>query len=144
MIEPLIDSRIVKLITPGGISADVTVRALNALQLFEYQSGLVDVEWPEAPPEGDARAIHKHTLKVQKLIYELNVTMAAFGLQYLHPGKPIDEVKALVMESYLPDHALRLAMAVKALSGLATAPASEDSPAADADEQREPTDPKKA
>ncbi|MEI4992525.1 hypothetical protein U1740_19770, partial [Aeromonas caviae] len=55
MTEPHIDSRTIKLRTPRGLESDVTVRALTALQLFEYQTYLVDVEWPAPPQEGDKK-----------------------------------------------------------------------------------------
>lgn len=146
MMEPHIDSRTIKLITPGGLSSDVTVRALSALQLFEYQTYLCDIEWPTPPPEGDKKAAIKYTLQVQKVVYELNVTMAAYGLQYLHPADSIDEARARVLNTYpLPDHIMRLAMAVKALSGLAQPPAAagDEEPVGEG-EAREPVDPKKA
>ena len=105
MTEPHIDSRTIKLRTPRGLESDVTVRALTALQLFEYQTYLVDVEWPAPPQEGDKKALDKYTLQVQKALYELNATMAAFGLQYLHPADSIEEVRSRVIRSYpLPDH----------------------------------------
>ncbi len=146
MMEPHIDSRTITLFTPGGLSSDVTVRALSALQLFEYQTYLVDIEWPTPPPEGDKKAATKYTLQVQKVVYELNATMAAYGLQYLHPADSIDEARARVLNTYpLPDHIMRLAMAVKALSGLAQPPAAagDEEPVGEG-EAKEPVDPKKA
>ena len=145
MTEPHIDSRTIKLRTPRGLESDVTVRALTALQLFEYQTYLVDVEWPAPPQEGDKKALDKYTLQVQKALYELNATMAAFGLQYLHPAESIEEVKARVIRSYpLPDHIMRLAMAVKELSGLAQPPAAEEEKTAQEGDSKEPADPKKS
>lgn len=145
MTEPHIDSRTIKLRTPRGLESDVTVRALTALQLFDYQTYLADVEWPAQPPEGDDKAAHKYTLQVQRVVYELNATMAAFGLQYLHPAESIEEVKALVIRSYpLPDHIMRLALAVKELSGLAQPPATEEEKTAQEGDAKEPADPKKA
>jgi len=145
MTEPHIDSRTIKLRTPRGLESDVTVRALTALQLFEYQTYLADVEWPAQPQEGDDKAAHKYTLQVQRVVYELNATMAAFGLQYLHPAESIEEVKARVIRSYpLPDHIMRLALAVKELSGLAQPPAAEEEKTAQEGDAKEPADPKKA
>ena len=145
MTEPHIDSRTLSLVTPGGLTSEVTVRALTALQLFDYQTYLADVEWPAQPPEGDDKAAHKYTLQVQRVVYELNATMAAFGLQYLHPAESIEEVKARVIRSYpLPDHIMRLAMAVKELSGLAQPPAAEEEKTAQEGDAKEPADPKKA
>ena len=43
MMEPHIDSRTITLLTPGGLSSDVTVRALSALQLFEYNTFIFDL-----------------------------------------------------------------------------------------------------
>ena len=145
MTEPHIDSRTLSLVTPGGLTSEVTVRALTALQLFDYQTYLADVEWPAQPPEGDDKAAHKYTLQVQRVVYELNATMAAFGLQYLHPAESIEEVKARVIRSYpLPDHIMRLALAVKELSGLAQPPAAEEEKTAQEGDSKEPADPKKA
>ena len=145
MTEPHIDSRTLSLVTPGGLTSEVTVRALTALQLFDYQTYLADVEWPAQPPEGDDKATHKYTLQVQRVVYELNATMAAFGLQYLHPAESIEEVKARVIRSYpLPDHIMRLALAVKELSGLAQPPAAEEEKTAQEGDAKEPADPKKA
>ena len=71
--------------------------------------------------------------------------MAAFGLQYLHPAESIEEVKARVIRSYpLPDHIMRLALAVKELSGLAQPPAAEEEKTAQEGDSKEPADPKKA
>ena len=57
------------------------------------------------------------------MVYELNATMAAFGLQYLHPAESIEEVKARVIRSYpLPDHIMRLALASSGLGSIATSP----------------------
>jgi hypothetical protein len=145
MTEPHIDSRTIKLRTPRGLESDVTVRALTALQLFDYQTYLADIEWPAQPPEGDDKAAHKYTLQVQRVVYELNATMAAFGLQYLHPAESIEEVKARVISSYpLPDHIMRLALAVKELSGLAQPPTAEEEKTAQEGDAKEPADPKKA
>ena len=145
MTEPHIDSRTLSLVTPGGLTSEVTVRALTALQLVDYQTYLADVEWPAQPPEGDDKAAHKYTLQVQRVVYELNATMAAFGLQYLHPAESIEEVKARVIRSYpLPDHIMRLALAVKELSGLAQPPAADEEKAVEEGEAQEPADPKKA
>lgn len=145
MTEPHIDSRTLSLVTPGGLTSEVTVRALTALQLFDYQTYLADVEWPAQPPEGDDKAAHKYTLQVQRVVYELNATMAAFGLQYLHPAESIEEVKARVIRSYpLPDHIMRLALAVKELSGLAQPPAAEEEKTAQEGDSKEPADQKKA
>ena len=145
MTEPHIDTRTLSLVTPGGLTSEVTVRALTALQLFDYQTYLADVEWPAQPPEGDDKAAHKYTLQVQRVVYELNATMAAFGLQYLHPAESIEEVKARVIRSYpLPDHIMRLALAVKELSGLAQPPAAEEEKTAQEGDAKEPADPKKA
>ena len=144
MTEPHIDSRTLNLVTPGGLTSEVTVRALTALQLFDYQTYLADVEWPAQPPEGDDKAAHKYTLQVQRVVYELNATMAAFGLQYLHPADSIEEVRSRVIRSYpLPDHIMRLALAVKELSGLAQPPAADEEKAVEEGEAQEPADPKK-
>ncbi|MDH0358030.1 hypothetical protein N7298_04235 [Aeromonas caviae] len=145
MTEPHIDSRTLSLVTPGGLTSEVTVRALTALQLFDYQTYLADVEWPAQPLEGDAKAAHKYTLQVQRVIYELNATMAAYGLHYLNPADTLDEARLRVMSSYpLPDHIMRLALAVKALSGLATPAPSAGESQEDDGESKEPVDPKKA
>ena len=145
MTEPHIDSRTLSLVTPGGLTSEVTVRALTALQLFDYQTYLADVEWPAQPLEGDDKAAHKYTLQVQRVVYELNATMAAFGLQYLHPADSIEEVRSRVIRSYpLPDHIMRLALAVKELSGLAQPPAADEEKAVEEGEAQEPADPKKA
>ncbi|MFM1693254.1 hypothetical protein [Aeromonas salmonicida] len=145
MTEPHIDSRTLSLVTPGGLTSEVTVRALTALQLFDYQTYLADVEWPAQPLEGDAKAAHKYTLQVQRVIFELNATMAAYGLHYLNPADTLDEARQRVMNSYpLPDHIMRLALAVKALSGLATPAPSAGEPQGDDGTTKEPADPKKA
>lgn len=145
MTEPHIDSRTLSLVTPGGLTSEVTVRALTALQLFDYQTYLADVEWPAQPPEGDDKAAHKYTLQVQRVVYELNATMAAYGLHYLNPADTLDEARQRVMNSYpLPDHIMRLAVAVKALSGLAQPPAAEEEKTAQEGDAKEPADPKKA
>lgn len=95
-------------------------------------------------PEGDKKAATKYTLQVQKVVYELNATMAAYGLQYLHPADSIDEARARVLNTYpLPDHIMRLAMAVKALSGLAQPPAASDEEPVEEGAASEPVDPKK-
>ncbi len=145
MTEPHIDSRTLNLVTPGGLTSEVTVRALTALQLFDYQTYLADVEWPAQPPEGDDKAAHKYTLQVQRVVYELNATMAAYGLHYLNPADTLDEARQRVMNSYpLPDHIMRLAVAVKALSGVATPAPSAGEPQEDDGTTKEPADPKKA
>ena len=109
MTEPHIDSRTLSLVTPGGLTSEVTVRALTALQLFDYQTYLADVEWPAQPPEGDDKAAHKYTLQVQRVVYELNATMAAYGLHYLNPADTLDEARqrgaGLIFLSAVPDSA---------------------------------------
>ena len=103
------------------------------------------MEWPAQPPEGDDKAAHKYTLQVQRVVYELNATMAAYGLHYLNPADTLDEARQRVMNSYpLPDHIMRLAVAVKALSGLATPAPSAGEPQEDDGTTKEPADPKKA
>lgn len=120
MTEPHIDSRTLNLVLPRrvdlrghrpGADGPATVRLPDL-------SGGRGVACPA--PEGDDKAAHKYTLQVQRVVYELNA-MAAYGLHYLNPADTLDEARQRVMNSYpLPDHIMRLAVAVKALSGLAT------------------------
>ncbi|WP_323952983.1 hypothetical protein [Aeromonas hydrophila] len=121
-MEPLIDSREVTLVTPGGLSASVVVRALTGLQMFEYQELLLTKysDWPQqpAPPASDSD-MARYMIDVQKHVSRLNLLLAAFGLSYQHADKTLDQVVEWVTASYPNlDHQLRLAMAVKALSGL--------------------------
>ncbi|MEA9437437.1 hypothetical protein VCX44_16900 [Aeromonas caviae] len=142
-MEPLIDSREVTLVTPGGLSASAVVRALTGLQMFEYQELLLTKysDWPQQPehPASDSD-MARYMIAVQKHVSRLNLLMAAFGLSYQHPDKTIDQVIEWVAESYPNlEHHLRLAMAVKSLSGLEP-PVQTD---AGSEQEVAPLDPKK-
>ncbi|MEI4939754.1 hypothetical protein [Aeromonas caviae] len=142
-MEPLIDSREVTLVTPGGMTATVIVRALTGLQMFDYQELLLTKysDWPQQPefPASDSD-MARYSLEVQKHVGRLNLLMSAFGLSYLHPDKTIEQVIEWVAESYPNlDHQLRLAIAVKSLSGLEP-PAPTD---AGSEQEVAPLDPKK-
>lgn len=122
--------------------AAVEVHQLNGLQLFDYQQALLCVEWPS--PDGiiDPREQQQTLLRIHRLTFEMNLLLAAQGLHYLHPELDIEQMKARVLASYPdPAHVLRLAMAVKELSGLATLAAEAEE--AKRDEPAEPIDPKK-
>jgi len=142
-MEPLIDSREVTLVTPGGLSASVVVRALTGLQMFEYQELLLTKhsDWPQQPtPPASDSDMARYMFEVQKHVSRLNLLLAALGLSYLHPDKTLDQVIEWVAASYPNlDHQLRLAMAVKALSGLEP-PAPTD---AGSEQEVAPLDPKK-
>lgn len=142
-MEPLIDSRTLTLITRGGLSSEVTVRAMTGLQLFEYQTLLLTDygDWPvQPPPPATDTDMARYSIAVQQHLSRLHLLLAAFGLAYQHPDKTLDEVIAWIEAQYPQlDHHLKLAMAVKALSGL------EPPPPADADGEQEvaPLEPKK-
>lgn len=142
-MEPLIDSREVTLVTPGGISATVIVRALTGLQMFDYQELLLTKfsDWPQLPeaPTSDSD-MARYTYAVNKHVARLNLLMASFGLSYLHPDKTIEEVVDWVEQAYpILEHHRQLAMTVKALSGLEP-PAPTD---AGSEQEVAPLDPKK-
>ncbi len=142
-MEPLIDSREIPLTTPGGKTASVVVRALTGLQMFEYQELLLTKysDWPQQPerPASDSDQA-RYMLAVQKHVSRLNLLMAAFGLSYQRPQDTIDQVIEWVVASYPNlEHQLRLALAVKSLSGLEP-PATTD---AGSEKEVAPLDPKK-
>ena len=121
-------------------SEKVELQQLNGLQLFDYQAVLLSVDWPEVDEKAGQRAQQKTLLAIHRITYELNLLLAAMGLHYKHPELDIEQMKAWVLAHY-PDsaHVLRMAMAVKEISGLASIAKAD---AEDA-EKPEPVDPKK-
>ena len=121
-------------------SENVELQQLNGLQLFAYQTALLSVDWPEVDEKADQRAQQKTLLAIHRITYELNLLLAAMGLHDKHPELDIVQLKAWVLAHY-PDsaHVLRMAMAVKEISGLASIAKAD----ADDAEKPEPVDPKK-
>lgn len=118
----------------------VELQQLNGLQLFDYQAVLLSVDWPVVDEEADERQQKKTLLAIHRITYELNLLLAALGLHHKHPDFDIEQMKAWVLAHY-PDsaHVLRMAMAVKEISGLVSiAPAD-----AKTEDKPEPIDPKK-
>lgn len=123
-----------------GKSSSVVVHQLNGLQLFDYQMALLSVEWPQVEGIEDPLQQQKTLLTIQRLTFEMSLLLAAMGLNHNQPDLDVEQMKAWVLKNY-PDsaHVLRIAMAVKELSGLA-ALAKE---AASGEGNLEPVDPKK-
>lgn len=123
-----------------GKSASVVVHQLNGLQLFDYQMALLSVEWPQVEGIADPLQQKKTLLTIQRLTFEMSLLLAAMGLNHYQPDLDVEQMKAWVLKNY-PDsaHVLRIAMAVKEVSGLA-ALAKE---AASGEGKLEPVDPKK-
>lgn len=121
-------------------SEKVELQQLNGLQLFDYQAALLSVDWPVVDEAADKRKQQKTLLAIHRVTYELNLLLAAMGLHHKHPELDIEQMKAWVLAHY-PDsaHVLRMAMAVKEISGLASLAKAD---AEDA-EKPEPVDPKK-
>ncbi|MDX7852989.1 hypothetical protein [Aeromonas caviae] len=123
-----------------GKSSSVVVHQLNGLQLFDYQMALLSVEWPQVEGITAPLQQQKNLLTIQRLTFEMSLLLAAMGLNHYQPDLDVEQMKAWVLKNY-PDsaHVLRIAMAVKELSGLA-ALAKE---AASGEGKLEPVDPKK-
>ncbi len=138
-MSALVARRALTLTSKAG-SENVEVQQINALQLFDYQEALFSVEWPEVDENADQLAQQKTLLAIHRTTYELNRLLAAMGLHYKHPELDIEQMKAWVLENY-PDaaHVLRMAMAVKEISGLASIAKAD----AEDTEKPEPVDPKK-
>lgn len=135
----LVARRTLTLTSKAG-SEQVELQQLNGLQLFDYQAALLSVDWPSVDEEADERQQKKTLLAIHRITYELNLLLAAMGLHHKHPELDIEQMKAWVLAHY-PDsaHVLRLAMAVKEISGLASIAKAD----ADDAEKPEPVDPKK-
>lgn len=135
----LMETRVLTLKAKRGKQERVEVRQLDALQLFDYQESLLSAPWPTIDQNADEQAQKKTLLDIQRVTLELNVLLAALGLHYLYPDLKLEQMKRKVLECYPdPAHILRLAMAVKEISGLAMLAADSDEPA-----PAEPIDPKK-
>lgn len=135
----LMETRVLALKAKRGKQERVEVRQLDALQLFDYQEALLSAPWPTIDQNADELAQKKTLLDIQRVTLELNVLLAALGLHYLYPDLKLEQMKRKVLECYPdPAHILRLAMAVKEISGLAMLAADSDEPA-----PAEPIDPKK-
>jgi len=135
----LMETRVLTLKAKRGKQERVEVRQLDALQLFDYQEALLSAPWPTIDQNADEQAQKKTLLDIQRVTLELNVLLAALGLHYLYPDLKLEQMKRKVLECYPdPAHILRLAMAVKEISGLAMLAADSDEPA-----PAEPIDPKK-
>jgi hypothetical protein len=138
-MSALVETRSLTLKSKGK-SASVVVHQLNGLQLFDYQMALLSVEWPQVEGITDPLQQQKTLLTIQRLTFEMSLLLAAMGLIHYQPDLDVEQMKAWVLKNY-PDsaHVLRIAMAVKELSGLA-ALAKE---AASDEGNLEPVDPKK-
>lgn len=135
----LMETRVLTLKAKRGKQERVEVRQLDALQLFDYQEALLSAPWPTIDQNADEQAQKKTLLDIQRVTLELNVLLAALGLHYLYPDLKLEQMKRKVLECYPdPAHVLRLAMAVKEISGMATLVSDSDEPA-----PAEPIDPKK-
>ncbi|WP_323932712.1 hypothetical protein [Aeromonas hydrophila] len=135
----LMETRVLTLKAKRGKQERVEVRQLDALQLFDYQEALLSAPWPTIDENADEQAQKKTLLDIQRVTLELNVLLAALGLHYLYPDLKLEQMKRKVLECYPdPAHILRLAMAVKEISGMAMLAADSDEPA-----PAEPIDPKK-
>lgn len=135
----LMETRVLTLKAKRGKQERVEVRQLDALQLFDYQEALLSAPWPTIDQNADEQAQKKTLLDIQRVTLELNVLLAALGLHYLYPDLKLEQMKRKVLECYPdPAHVLRLAMAVKEISGMAMLAADSDEPA-----PAEPIDPKK-
>ena len=121
-------------------SEQVELQQLNGLQLFDYQAALLSVDWPKVEEKASQREQQKTLLAIHRITYELNLLLAAMGLHHKHPELDVEQMKAWVLAHY-PDsaHVLRMAMAVKEISGLASLAKAD----ADDAEKPEPVDPKK-
>ncbi|MGL6585469.1 hypothetical protein ACSZOO_11550 [Aeromonas hydrophila] len=135
----LMETRVLTLKAKRGMQERVEVRQLDALQLFDYQEALLSAPWPTIDQNAAEQAQKKTLLDIQRVTLELNVLLAALGLHYLYPDLKLEQMKRKVLECYPdPAHVLRLAMAVKEISGMATLVSDSDEPAS-----AEPIDPKK-
>lgn len=135
----LMETRVLTLKAKRGKQERVEVRQLDALQLFDYQEALLSAPWPTIDQNADEQAQKKTLLDIQRVTLEFNVLLAALGLHYLYPDLKLEQMKRKVLECYPdPAHILRLAMAVKEISGMATLVSDCDEPA-----PAEPIDPKK-
>lgn len=125
-----------------GGEAKVVVHQLNGLQLFDYQTALLSVEWPAVEGITDPLQQKKTILTIQRLTFEMSLLLAAMGLNHYQPDLDVEQMKAWVLANYPdPEYVLRIAMAVKELSGLAGL--AEEAGGAKGDEPAEPVDPKK-
>lgn len=125
-----------------GGEAKVVVHQLNGLQLFDYQTALLSVDWPSLEGISDPRELQKTILTSQRITFEISLLLAALGLHHDHPELDIEQMKAWVLANYPdPAYVLRIAMAVKELSGLAGL--AEEAEDAKGDEPAEPVDQKK-